>query len=53
MREVPPAATSERPRASLAQSREHALDVLARPEAIRAMIDTAAGIVEAIDRSTS
>ena len=40
---------AERPGAALAQSREHALDVLARPEAIGAMIDAAAGIAEAIE----
>ena len=40
---------AERPGAALPQSREHALDMLARPQAIRAMIDAAAGIVEAIE----
>ena len=33
----------------MAQGCEHALDMLARPEAIRAMINAAAGIVEAIE----
>ena len=40
---------AERPGAALAQSREHALDMLAGPKAIDAMIDAAAGIVEAVE----